>query len=147
MQLTEHFTDAELGVAGCGPSLIDNATYICTVLLEPIRAQFGPVSVDDGYRDPAHNARVGGKPDSYHLFNGGQSAADIRVNGATLQMLFDWIRLKSELPFEEVILEYSKDNLPACVHLAIDSQAATPRRLALTGSTGAGEVYAPVEVS
>jgi hypothetical protein len=145
MQLTPHFADTELGVAGCAQNLIDNATYIATQLLEPIRAQFGPVSVDDGYRDPAHNARVGGKPDSYHLFNGGQSAADIQVSGATLQMLFDWIRLTSGLPFDKVILEYS-GNLPECVHLQIDSQAA-PRRLAYTGSTGAGTIYLPAEVT
>jgi hypothetical protein len=49
--------------------------------------------VDDGYRDPAHNARVGGKPESQHLYLGGNSAADFRPVGAGLQTVFDWIRL------------------------------------------------------
>lgn len=145
MQLTEHFADTELGVAGCDAQLVANATYICAQLLEPVRAKFGPTMVDDGYRDAAHNARVGGKPDSYHLFNGTRSAADIRVVGATLQSAFDWIRLESELPFDEVILEYSGD-VPACIHLQIDS-AVKPRRWAFTGATGAGTEYEPALVS
>lgn len=146
MQLTEHFSDTELGVAGCEQRLIDNATFICVKLLEPIRAKFGPLSVDDGYRDPAHNARVGGKESSYHLFDSGHSAADVRPTGTTIQGLFDWIRLTSGLPFDKVILECSKENLPACVHLQIDSDA-PPRRKAYTGSTGAGVNYTPVEVN
>lgn len=146
MQLTEHFSDAELGVACCEQRLIDNATFICVKLLEPIRAQFGPLAVDDGYRDPAHNARVGGKEFSYHLFDGGESAADVRPTGTTIQGLFNWIRLSSGLPFDKAILEYNKDGLPACVHLQINS-AARPRRLAYTGSTGAGVDYTPVEVN
>jgi hypothetical protein len=46
-------------------------------ILEPIRAKFGPVRVHDGYRDPGHNRRVGGKADSFHLFEWGSAAADI----------------------------------------------------------------------
>jgi hypothetical protein len=145
MQLTAHFSDTELAVAGCEARLLDNATYICDQLLEPIRLNFGPVRVDDGYRDPTHNARVGGKPDSYHLFDFGRSAADIRVNGQTLQYVFDWIRLRSGLPFDKVILEYS-ENIPACIHLQIDSKS-QPRRLAYTGSTGAGTEYLPAAVN
>lgn len=144
MQLTEHFADTELGVAGCEQRLIDNATYLCEKLLEPARAKFGAVAVHDAYRDPAHNARVGGKPNSYHLFNGGESAADISCISVNLGILFAWIRLESGLPFDEVILEFSQ-GWPACVHLQINSQAA-PRRLAFTGATGAGTVYQPCEV-
>lgn len=144
MQLTEHFADTELGVAGCAQPIIDNATYICAQLLEPVRTLFGPVAVHDGYRDPAHNVRVGGKPTSYHLFEGGKSAADISVSSGTLEALFDWIRLESGLPFDEVILEFS-GGVPGCVHLQINAQVA-PRRLAFTGSTGAGTVYLPAQV-
>lgn len=143
MQLTEHFADTELGVAGCAQNIVDNATYLCAKLLEPVRAEFGPVAVHDGYRDPAHNARVGGKPNSYHLFEGGKSAADISGN-FSLQTIFDWIRLESGLSFDKVILEF-RGGFPACVHLQVNSHAA-PRRLAFTGSTGAGVVYLPAQV-
>jgi len=76
-QLTEHFEDHELGVEGCEARLVLNAKYLCSQILEPIRAKFGPVHVHDGYRDPGHNAAVGGKTESFHLFIDGHAAADI----------------------------------------------------------------------
>jgi hypothetical protein len=145
MQLTAHFADAELGVAGQEQRLIDNATFLCTTLLEPIRAQFGPVRVHDGYRSPDHNAAVGGKPDSYHQFDGTQSAADFDCPQASYQAVFDWIRWQSGLPFDKVILENNAASEPACIHVQVDS-AVPPRRLAYIGSTGAGTVYTPVSV-
>lgn len=145
MQLTEHFSDEELGVAGCNGRFVANAVNICQQLLEPIRLHFGPVRVHDGYRDPGHNARVGGKAMSFHLFQGGAAAADIDVPGVDLATLFDWIRLESGLPFDKVIFEVNSDGSPACVHLQITSDA-PPRRLAYTGQAGAGTVYVPVQV-
>ena len=50
MQLTEHFSDMELGVAGQDSRLLTSAQFLCKTLLEPIRAQFGPVRIHDGYR-------------------------------------------------------------------------------------------------
>ena len=145
MQLTEHFTDTELGVDAADQRLIDNATFICAKLLEPIRAKFGPVKVHDGYRSLDHNAVVGGKPTSWHQFDGTRSAADIDVLPVAFQECFDWLRLESGLPFDKIIMEMNRDGEPATIHLQIDS-AANSRRLAYTGSTGAGTVYTPVEV-
>jgi hypothetical protein len=145
MQLTEHFSDAELGVDNGDPQLAAAAHFICVKLLEPIRAKFGPIFVHDGYRDPGHNARVGGKPASYHLFVDGHAAADISAAGVTNDELFDWIRLDSGLPFDKVILEHNAQGVSACVHVQI-SAAAAPRRLAYIGMTGDGQVYTPVLV-
>jgi hypothetical protein len=146
MQLTEHFEDSELGVAGCSDQLIAQATFLCELILEPIRAKLGPVSVHDGYRDPGHNARVGGKPDSFHLFDGGKAAADISAQPTSCEQLFDWIRLESHLPFDKVILERNAGGFAATVHLQVD-MAAKPRRQAFTGSTGAGTIYTPAGVN
>jgi len=145
MQLTEHFADSELGVAGCGSRLIANATYLCMELLEPLRAQFGTIAVHDGYRDPGHNVRVGGKPSSFHLYEDGRAAADVSAVQATCDALFDWIRLDSGLPFDKVILEFNAAGFAATVHVQIDANNA-PRREAYMGSTGAGTVYTPVVV-
>ena len=93
MQLSPNFADTELGVAGCSPQIIANAVQLCTLLLEPIRAKFGPVNVHDGYRTPEHNAAVGGAATSQHLYLGENSAADIRPLGELLETVFDWIRL------------------------------------------------------
>lgn len=146
MQLTEHFTDVEMGVENADQRLIENATFLCQTILEPIRAQFGPVRVHDGYRSPSHNAAVGGKATSWHQFNGNQSAADFDCLPHDYQTVFDWLRLWSGLPFDKVILEHNSAGAPAAIHIQVDTLA-PPRRLAYTGSTGAGTVYTPQTVS
>jgi hypothetical protein len=35
---------------------------------EALRRRFGPTVVGSGYRDPAHNAEIGGAPDSLHKY-------------------------------------------------------------------------------
>lgn len=144
MNLTEHFTAAELGV-GNDVHRIANARFLCQVILEPIRAQFGPVHIHDGYRNPEHNARVGGKPTSWHQFDGNQAAADFDCLPTDYATVFNWIRLWSGLPFDKVILEHNAQEQPQAIHIQVDTLA-HPRRLAYTGSTGAGTVYIPVAV-
>lgn len=151
MQLTPNFQDSELGVepgSGATDQQINNAIYICEKLLEPIRTQFGPIKVDDGYRNLAHNAAADGVATSYHLFNGTESAADIKplAPGATMEQIFNWIRLFSHLPFDEVIYETNVDGTPGCLHLQINS-AATPRRIALTGETNNRAPYIHLAVN
>lgn len=145
MQLSEHFSDAELGVAGADARLVDNAQALCEQVLEPLRAHWGAVRVHDSYRDSGHNARVGGKADSYHLYEGGRCAADFDVPGYGCAVIFDWLRLQSGLPFDKAILESAADGEPVCVHVQYD-RCAAPRREAYTGSTGAGAAYLRVEV-
>ena len=140
MKLTEHFTDVELGVVGADQRLVDNAAFLCRTVLEPIRVKFGPVNVHDGYRDPDHNHYVGGKPTSYHQFFGTRAAADIDALPHGFWEVFDWICLESGLPFDKVILEMNNMGNPSAIHIQVDS-ASTPRRLAYTGSTGAGYLY------
>jgi hypothetical protein len=147
MQLTEHFADTELGVAGCDPQIIANATQLCTLLLEPIRARFGPVNVHDGYRTPEHNQRVGGAADSQHLYLGLNSAADIDCIGHELPWVFDWIRLGSHLPFDQVILEHNSAAQVVCIHISYNGALAAQRRMALEGMTNGQSGYTSVEVA
>lgn len=148
MQLSEHFSDKELGVIKCDQRIIDNAIFLCINILEPIRAHFnGPINIHDGYRDPSHNSRVGGKVASFHLFDGGRSAADFDVNGdqkPTYREVFDWIRLSSKLPFDKVILEHNATGRDATVHIQVDRNNA-PRREAYVGGTGNSQQYTLVQ--
>jgi len=119
-QLSEHFTDVELRVAGQPVRVVGNAKFICIQILEPIREQFGPLIIDSGYRDPAHNEAVGGVHGSFHEYLDDQCAADFRplpTASASLEMIFDWMRLESKLPFDHVILEHDKAGTPACIHV------------------------------
>ena len=148
MQLSTHFSDTELGVAGAEKRIVDNAIYLCTHILEPIREHFGrPLNIHDGYRNQEHNRAVGGKLASFHLYHGGQAAADFDVGGDTLptyRQVFDWIRLQSHLPFDKVILEINAVNEDAAVHIQID-RSSEPRREAFVGGTGAANQYMLVQ--
>ena len=80
-QLTTHFSLVELAERGDPDAgqkmpgevyrdLLDLAQHV----LEPIRQQFGPLTITSGYRSPEHNAEVGGASGSKHLLG---QAADI----------------------------------------------------------------------
>lgn len=144
--LTKNFSAAELGVEAADECLQQSAQALCEQVLEPVRERYGrPVRVHCGYRNPQHNRAVGGKLQSWHLFAGTHAAADFDVEGVSLQVVFDWMRLESGLPFDKVILE-SRGGVPRCVHVQMDCNAA-PRRLAYAGSTGAGTIYVPEVVA
>lgn len=148
VQLSPHFNAHELGVEGCEQRIIDNAVFLCSVILEPIRQHYNaPINVHDGYRDEQHNDRVGGKMASFHLFDGGHAAADFDVNGdknPTYREVFDWIRLQSRLPFDKVILEHNSVGADATIHIQVD-RSNQPRRQAFVGGTGASHQYTLVE--
>lgn len=77
-QLTEHFSLAEFACkdgTAVPDHLIPNARKVAGVL-EKLREKLGGVRlvINSAYRTPAHNSRVGGEPNSYHLT---AEAADI----------------------------------------------------------------------
>ena len=118
--LSEHFSFDELTGSNKFPDLVEKNRFeaaaftdklgqLCRDLLEPIRAQFGPVVVTSGYRCPALNAAIGGVETSQHAI---AEAADFIVPGRDLDTVFDWIRC-SNLEFGQVILE------PGWIHLSL----------------------------
>ena len=57
--------------------------------LEKLRELLGePIHINSGYRSPAYNKKVGGKPKSYHLT---AKAADITVKSMTAKVLSKFI--------------------------------------------------------
>src|ERR1700680_349525 len=139
-QLSEHFSDRELRVDGQPVRVVSNAKFLCLQILEPIRAKFGALIIDSGYRDPAHNEAVGGVHGSFHEYLGDECATDFRPTPnatATLEEIFDWMRLESDLPFDHVILEHDKAGEPACIHVQAHVENANRRpRGAYLRSTG-----------
>ena len=98
MQLTQHFTLEELtrstiakqrGIDNTpAQDILENLRALCRNVLEPARLRFGaPIYITSGYRCPALNKAVGGKPTSQHLFG---EAADLQVKGEeNLRRLYD----------------------------------------------------------
>jgi uncharacterized protein YcbK (DUF882 family) len=80
-----HFSEAELGCrCGCG---VNAVVQDLLDALEALRAIVGaPVIVNCAYRCLAHNAAVGGVPDSQHVLG---RAADIQVAGKTARELYE----------------------------------------------------------
>lgn len=148
-QLSDHFTDVELRVEGEEERVQANARFLCLQILEPIREKFGAQHIDSGYRDPVHNEAVGGVLTSYHEYNGDECAADFRplAPGVTLQEIFDWMRFKSNLPFDHVILEHNpKTKQPVCIHVQAHVLNASRRpRGAYLRATGAATDTVEVE--
>ena len=79
LQLSPHFRLSEFASRdGADKVLVDEALV---ALLEAIRAATGgAVTINSGYRSPAHNAAVGGVSSSQHLYG---RAADVVVDGAS----------------------------------------------------------------
>lgn len=101
MQLTEHFTLSEFVRSETAahkhidntpsPEVVENLRALCRHVLEPARVAFGaPVYITSGYRCPALNKAVGGKPTSQHQYG---EAADLQVQGVrNLKRLYKVIK-------------------------------------------------------
>lgn len=112
MQLTEHFTLAEFVRSETAdrkhidntPSqeVVDNLSALCRNVLDPARVAFGePIYITSGYRCPALNKAVCGKPTSQHLRG---EAADLQVRGVkNLRKLYNAI--KEHGVFDQLLYE------------------------------------------
>ena len=150
MKVSEHFEFEEFlaDQETLPEGILEKVTALCQTILEPVRVHFGkPLMIMSGYRSRRHNILVGGVPTSYHLYAGDHAAADFVLPGIPLDSIFDWIRLESHLPFDQVILERAKgrdDDVRACIHI---QTCAHPRRMALIGETHGQGAYMRLEVA
>jgi len=151
-QLTEHFTLAEMIVSPTAKRLgipntptaehIENMRYCCEKILEPVRAKFGPVTVNSSYRAPLVNKAVGGSATSQHV-NG--QAIDFEVKGVDNKTVADWVA--DNLEFDQVILEFysAGDKNSGWVHASIKKAGGNRRqRLIASKSKAGGTKYTPV---
>ena len=151
-QLTEHFTLEELTTSPTAkklglsntptPEHIENMRYCCEKILEPVRAKFGPVTINSSYRAPAVNKAVGGSNTSQHV-NG--QAIDYEVQGVDNKVVADWVA--DNLEFDQVILEFytSGDKNSGWVHTSIKKEGGNRKqRLIAKKSKAGGTTYVPV---
>ena len=108
MQLSEHFSLEEITRTSTGlpneapPRATDRLAELCASILEPVRAKWGPIRIDSGYRRREVNEKVGGAPGSQHCLG---EAADIVPLEAGMDEVFDWIVRGSGLCFGQCIRE------------------------------------------
>lgn len=93
MKLTDNFSLPEFASKD-GSSFPDEVVgnlKILTEQLEVLRAHFGkPIKITSGYRSAAHNLRIGGAKDSYHVKG---MAADIQIENVAPKVVFNAIEL------------------------------------------------------
>ena len=87
-KLSEHFKVKEFACRdGSEPVLVSPALV---TVLEAVREHFGkPVRINSGYRNPAYNKKVGGKPRSQHTIG---TAADVSVSGVSPEDVARFVR-------------------------------------------------------
>lgn len=124
MQLSEHFTLAELTTTNTGldnepnNEVVINLKRLVTTVLEPLRVHIDkPLIVNSGYRSQAVNMKVGGSKTSSHM-NG--LAADIRVEGMTAAELA-LVIAHTGLPYDKAINEHG------WVHIQVAPLGLMPR--------------------
>lgn len=133
MNLSPHFTAAELGVTSATPvAHVQALAALCLTILEPIREHVGrPVHVNRpdlwitsrGWRHPA--SLVGSRTSQHRK----GEAADFDLGGADLVPVWRWIAWESGLPFGQVILEKSAPSRPwGWVHVSLGAPWRDPAR-------------------
>ena len=149
MQLTQHFDLEELTKSQTGDRLgidnvptaaaLDSLMVLCARVLEPVRAHYGPVFINSGYRCPDLNKAVGGASTSQHCLG---QAADIEVPGVANGDLAAWI--VANLDFDQVILECYRKGQPNSGWVHVSYKDAGNRKATLTATVVSGKmVYTP----
>ena len=101
-EMVKSATAVRLGVDNSPSSIhLVNLTHLAIHILQPVRDQFGVITINSGYRSPALNAKVGGSKTSQHC-NG--QAADFESFSTPNPDLAKWIA--KNLDFDQIILEF-----------------------------------------
>ena len=90
MKLTENFTLEEFACADGTPvpTTYRGHVIVLATNLQVLRDIVGAIHINSGFRTPAHNKKIGGKPKSKHLIG---MAADITTRTHTPKELYDII--------------------------------------------------------
>jgi len=83
--------------------ILNNLKALCEGVLQPLRDYLGcAVKITSGYRCKALNTKVGGQPNSQHLYG---QAADFIVPSKNLKDVFNYI--KNNLVYDQLLFEHN----------------------------------------
>ena len=114
-----------------------NLTHLAIHILQPVRDQFGVITINSGYRSPALNSKVGGSKTSQHC-NG--QAADFESFSTPNPDLAKWI--SKNLEFDQLILEFydGKDPNSGWIHCSYNLMG-NRKKIMTALKTKSGVVY------
>ena len=94
-----------------GPQQIENIKALAVNVLQPVRSHFDkPLIISSGFRCAQLCIEIGSKITSQHVADDDCAAADFEIPGVDNRELAIWI--KNELEFDQLILEFYRDNEP-----------------------------------
>ena len=137
-EMEKSATAERLGVDNSpGSHHLVNLTPLCINILQPVREEFGVITINSGYRSPALNSKVGGSKTSQHC-NG--QAADFESFSTPNPDLAKWIT--KNLDFDQIILEFydGKDPNSGWVHCSYNLMG-NRKKLLTALKTKSGVVY------
>ena len=80
---------------------IEKLKLLCENILQPVRNEWGVVSVSSGYRSPELCVAIGSSEKSQHARG---QAADFECHTVDNKQLFEWVT--NELDYDQAILEF-----------------------------------------
>ena len=93
------------------PQQIENLKALAVNILQPIRSHFDkPLIISSGFRCAQLCIEIGSKITSQHVADDDCAAADFEIPGVDNRELA--ILIKNELEFDQLILEFYRDNEP-----------------------------------
>jgi hypothetical protein len=139
MQLSKNFTLNEMtksetasrrGISNLpSDEHLKNLKQLVEKVLQPIRDQFGPATINSGYRSPALNEAVGGSKTSQHCYG---QAVDVEVRGVANYDLAKWI--EDNLDYDQLILEFYTPGIPDSGWVHVSYTGKNHRKQSLTAS-------------
>ena len=94
------------------PQQIENLKALAVNILQPVRSHYDkPLIISSGFRCAQLCVEIGSKITSQHVADEGAAAAVFEIPGVDNRELATWI--KSDLEFDQLILEFYRDNEPS----------------------------------
>jgi hypothetical protein len=107
---------------------LKNLEDLCYEVLEPIRAKFGVVTINSGFRSLELNRLLKSSDSSQHCKG---MAADIEVLGTSNLKVAHWI--KDNVDFDQLILEFwnseSEDLNVGWIHISFDEKGSNRKQV------------------
>ena len=93
------------------PAQIENLKALATNILQPVRSHYDkPLIISSGFRCAQLCLEIGSSVNSQHVADNNAAAADFEIPGVDNRELALYI--KNELDYDQLILEFYKDNEP-----------------------------------
>ena len=120
---------------------IENLKLLCTKILQPIRDEWGVVSISSGYRSQALCEAIGSKITSQHARG---QAGDFECYGVDNNKLFNWTI--ENVPFDQAILEfYTGDPDSGWLHMSYNEDNNRGQQLRAYRDENNRVVYQPID--